>query len=129
VSALFPHEEVAFRTALKVLHKRVYEEYGIVPIPAICTGPQKHEWVDGGPNGAIRAPSLRNCVCFWCGKSLKPHPNYPKVVDAETQRKTQEDKTPKQAVLPLSLIEYRVVRNDPGKVTQRRETTALRVTS
>lgn len=51
------------------------EEVGIVPIPAICTGRHRHEWLDTNGNGAIRAPSLRNCRCFWCGASLEPHPS------------------------------------------------------
>lgn len=94
MSGLLPHEKAAFKTALKALHKElmepeplVYEGHEIVPIPAICTGPRKHEWIDGNGNGAIRAPTLRQCRCFYCGHQLKPHPAYPAVVDAETRRK------------------------------------------
>lgn len=69
---------------------QVFTAKEIVPIPAICTNKyRKHEWLDTNGNGAIRAPSLRNCVCFWCGKPLKPHPDYPPVIDAETRRKMQ----------------------------------------
>lgn len=73
----------------------------IVPIPAICTNRKgrRHEWITGNGNGAIRAPSLRNCVCFWCGSSLVPHPDYPPVIDAVTRRRMQE--TPCQVRLPL----------------------------
>ena len=73
----------------------------IVPIPAICTNknPKKrHLWIDGNGNGAIRAPSLRNCQCFYCGSPLKPHPLYP-VIDAYTKRLNM----PRQ----LSLLEAR----------------------
>lgn len=60
----------------------------IVPIPAICTKKYgAHEWIDGNGNGAIRAPSLRNCRCFYCGKPLKPHPDFAPVVDAATRRR------------------------------------------
>lgn len=68
----------------------------IVPIPAICTGRLRHEWVPGGPNGPIRAPSLRGCLCGWCGKTLKPHPDWPPVEDAETKRKRQRSLQPRQ---------------------------------
>lgn len=67
----------------------IYEGYEIIPIPAICTGPHKYEWVDGGLNGAIRAPALRGCRCFYCGATLKPHSGFPSVIDAETRRKMQ----------------------------------------
>lgn len=76
MTGLLPHEEAAFRTALKKLHARLKDEHGIVPIPAICTGPEPHEWIDGNGNGAIRAPSLQNCRCFWCGRPLVPHPRF-----------------------------------------------------
>jgi hypothetical protein len=46
---------------------------GIIPIPAICEN--GHEWIDGNGNGAIRAPSLEGCLCFWCQRPLKPHPS------------------------------------------------------
>ena len=56
----------------------------IVPIPAQC--PRcKYSWVG---RDAIRAPSLANCGCFWCGSlRLIPHPDYPPVVDAVTARR------------------------------------------
>lgn len=52
--------------------REAFAETGLTPIPAICTN--GHEWIDGGPNGAIRAPSLQGCRCFHCGAKLKPHP-------------------------------------------------------
>lgn len=55
----------------------------IVPIPAQCKGKHNHPWVGVD---AINAPSLRGCVCFWCGAELRPHPDYPPVVDALTRR-------------------------------------------
>lgn len=77
-----------------------YEQSEIVPIPAICTNKyRRHEWIDGNGNGAIRAPSLRNCLCFYCGKPLKPHPDYPRVEDAYTKRRRLEATTPKQLAL------------------------------
>lgn len=80
-----------------------YTEAEIVPIPAICTNKRgkRHEWVEGNGNGAIRAPSLRNCRCFYCGAPLKPHPLHPRVVDAETERARLRSRTPRQAALPM----------------------------
>lgn len=59
----------------------VFTEAEIVPIPAICK--RGHNWTG---RDAIRAPSLRNCLCFWCGTPLRPHPEFPPVVDALTRR-------------------------------------------
>ena len=68
-----------------------YTEEEIVPIPAIC--PRcKREFVGVA---AIRAPSLDNCACFYCGPNrasmLKPHPDYPDFVDAKTRRENVEN--------------------------------------
>lgn len=50
-----------------------FTEAEIVPIPAKC--PKcKFDWVK---RDAIRAPSLMNCRCFWCGSRLIRHPSYP----------------------------------------------------
>jgi hypothetical protein len=76
----------------------------IVPIPAICTNKnprRRHEWIDGNGNGAIRAPSLKNCLCFYCQAPLKPHPGYPRVEDAATKRARLRATTPTQGRLPL----------------------------
>lgn len=60
-----------------------FTEAEIVPIPAKC--PKcKFDWVK---RDAIRAPSLMNCRCFWCGSRLIRHPSYPRVVDALTRRR------------------------------------------
>lgn len=59
-----------------------YDLAEIVPIPAKCTG-CGFDWVG---RDAIRAPSLDNCSCAWCWNTLRPHPNYPPVVDAVTAR-------------------------------------------
>lgn len=59
----------------------IFAESEIVPIPARCT--RGHAWIG---RDAIRAPSLRNCCCFWCGAPLRPHSDYPPVVDALTRR-------------------------------------------
>ena len=55
---------------------RLAREAGIEPINAICTGRHRHEWTDESGNGRIRAPSLKNVQCFWCGAKLKPHPGF-----------------------------------------------------
>lgn len=104
MGGLLPHEKEALKTLLRSIGRDVeqpvvYEGHEIVPIPAICTGRDRHEWIDGNGNGAIRAPTLRHCVCFWCGKPLKPHPDYPGLKDAETLRREREANQPKQ--LPL----------------------------
>lgn len=39
---------------------------------------------------AIRAPSLRQCCCFWCHGPLVPHPDYPGVIDSETLRSQKQ---------------------------------------
>lgn len=39
------------------------------PIPARCTKCQRL-WIDGNGNGAIRAPGLSNCACFYCHGKL-----------------------------------------------------------
>ncbi len=53
-----------------------YEAEWIInnPIPAICKKCGQR-WEDGPhakSNGAIRAPSLDNCRCFYCGGRLRP---------------------------------------------------------
>jgi hypothetical protein len=55
----------------------------LVPLPAKCS---KCRRVFVGRD-AIRAPSLDNCSCFYCWGKLKPHPDYPDVVDAATLRR------------------------------------------
>lgn len=82
MTGLLPHEEKAFRDLLR----KMCANAGITPIPAICTGPKKHEWIDGNGNGAIRAPSLKNCMCFHCGKPLKPHPAYAQLQPTDTAK-------------------------------------------
>ena len=72
----------------------VFASDEIVPIPARCK--RGHDWV--GPD-AIRAPSLHNCRCFWCGAELRPHPDHPPVVDALTRRRRRGQ--PEQVRLPL----------------------------
>ena len=59
-----------------------YARDEIVPLPAKC-GKCGRNWVG---RDAIRAPSLRQCRCFYCGGKLLPHPLHPGVVDAETRR-------------------------------------------
>jgi hypothetical protein len=81
-----------------------FTEAEIVPIPAICTNKnprRRHEWIEGNGNGAIKAPSLKNCLCFYCGKPLKPHPDYPGFEDAATKRARLRAATPRQGALPL----------------------------
>ena len=70
---------------------------GIPSIPAICTGPARHEWTDAPDNlnGAIRAPSLENCLCFHCGKPLKPHPRYAQLQSTDP---TKAPKRPRRTV-------------------------------
>lgn len=58
----------------------------IVPLPAKCS---KCGRVFVGRD-AIRAPSLENCSCWYCWGKLKPHPDYPGVVDAMTLRRRKE---------------------------------------
>lgn len=93
---------------------QVYTEAELVPIPARCAK-CGYDWVDGvktpsrqlvrlfplardlGPvvcRDAIRAPSLRQCRCFWCGGELRPHPDHPPVIDAETARGTHQRPLP-----------------------------------
>lgn len=46
------------------------EEYVLSnPIPARCTK-CKRFWIEGNGNGAIVAPSLDNCACFYCHGKL-----------------------------------------------------------
>lgn len=73
--------------------REVFTRDEIVPLPAKCAK-CKRDWLG---RDAIRAPSLLNCRCFLCGGHLKPHPDYPGVVDALTIRLTK----PRQASLPL----------------------------
>jgi hypothetical protein len=64
------------------------EEYApdeLVPLPAICTGKKCGREYVAGKDGPVMAPSLDNCHC-WCGARLKPHPDYPGVVDARRRR-------------------------------------------
>ena len=35
------------------------------PIPAVCVGPKPHP-------EQIKAPSLENVRCFWCGQKMRP---------------------------------------------------------
>lgn len=104
MGGLMPHEKEALRTLLRSIGTEIEQPiiYGaeeIIPIPAICTGPKRHEWIEGNGNGAIRAPTLRHCCCFWCGEPLKPHPDYPGFEDAETRRKRREGIIPTQLAL------------------------------
>jgi hypothetical protein len=62
-----------------------YEPEEIVPIPAKCT---KCGFNYTGKD-AIRAPSLECCLCWNCWGKLKPHPDYPPVVDAATRRERE----------------------------------------
>lgn len=82
----------------------VYTSEEIVPIPAQCKGRRKgapkHDWVDSNGNGAIRAPSLINCFCWYCGAELIPHPDYPPVIDARTRRMMQRSSVVVQLSLP-----------------------------
>jgi hypothetical protein len=101
MSGLPPHEKNALRTLLLSLGRDVerpviYEGREIRPIPAICTGPRKHEWLEGNGNGAIRAPSLRNCLCFYCGRPLRIHPRHKGFKDAETLRRERAEAGPVQ---------------------------------
>jgi predicted Zn-ribbon and HTH transcriptional regulator len=79
-------DELAAKYANDNLIKEIEEaeEYTLaelVPIPAKCAK-CKRNWLG---RDAIRAPSLDNCRCFYCGGQLKPHPKFP-VVDAKTKR-------------------------------------------
>jgi hypothetical protein len=80
-------------TSESINRVEMYTSDEIVPIPAQCKGPHKHNWTG---RDAIRAPSLGNCCCFWCGAPLRPHPDYPAVIDAATRRRMQRSQTPRQ---------------------------------
>lgn len=94
------------------MEPEVFARAEIVPIPAICTGRFKHEWIDGNGNGAIRAPSLRNCCCFYCGANLVAHPKLPPVVDAYARRRMNE--VAGQTVQPpLVVTQLELIGNHP----------------